>query len=77
MGDRCATGRGSSTDPVSLSYLFTVQDREPKLFMSVDPHSPAHFRVLGPLSNDRGFQEAFQCQIGTRYNPDREKCQVW
>ncbi len=44
--------------------------------VTTDPHTPAMFRVLGPLSNLREFAEAFECESGTPMNP-KEKCVVW
>lgn len=39
-------------------------------------HSPAQFRVEGPLSMSPDFAEAFQCKAGSRYNPPK-KCTLW
>src|SRR5205085_2451659 len=36
-----------------------VRDEEQKLQLNVDPHSPGHFRVNGPLSDLPEFQKAF------------------
>ncbi|KAG4065066.1 hypothetical protein HA402_007463 [Bradysia odoriphaga] len=33
-------------------------------------HSPAQFRVLGPLSNMRDFATDFNCPEGSMMNPD-------
>ena len=44
--------------------------------VTTDPHTPAMFRVYGPLSNLEGFAEAFQCEPGTPMNP-KDKCEVW
>ena len=33
--------------------------------ITVDPHSPAHFRVNGPLSNMPEFQKAFDLPDGS------------
>ncbi|SCZ89621.1 BZ3500_MvSof-1268-A1-R1_Chr9g10493 [Microbotryum saponariae] len=51
-----------------------------------DPHSPTNYRgpvgtmmpitVIGPLSNNEEFIEAFQCKAGSRMN-NKHKCQVW
>lgn len=47
-----------------------------RMQVTTDPHSPARFRVLGPLTNNVSFAEAFTCEEGTPMNPV-EKCEVW
>ena len=47
-----------------------------KLDMTTDVHSPAQFRVLGPLSNMPEFAKDFKCPLGSKMNP-RKKCSVW
>lgn len=41
-----------------------------------DEHSPAPFRVIGPLSNMKDFSEDFQCPLGSNMNPAK-KCHLW
>ncbi len=41
-----------------------------------DPHSPARWRVNGPVVDVPGFAEAFACKPGTPMNPGRV-CAVW
>ena len=36
-----------------------------------DPHSPMQFRVLGSVSNQRGFKEAFKCTV------KEPVCELW
>ena len=40
-----------------------------------DPHSPARYRVLGPLSNSVDFVKHFQCPIGAMNRSN--KCILW
>jgi len=46
-----------------------------------DPHSPAKFRIIGPLRNNVDFATAYNCPVnddGTGMNPPPEdKCTVW
>ena len=41
------------------------RDEDLKLRLNTDPHSPAHYRVNGPLSNLSEFQKAFNVQDGS------------
>ncbi|KZS20196.1 Endothelin-converting enzyme 1 [Daphnia magna] len=41
-----------------------------------DPHSPARYRVIGPVSNMPEFASVFECQSGTPMNP-KNKCEIW
>lgn len=52
--------------------------REEALRMRVatDPHSPARFRVNGPLVNNPEFSEAFRCAPGSPMRPAKT-CSVW
>ncbi|MEO7793149.1 MAG: M13 family metallopeptidase [Thermoanaerobaculia bacterium] len=47
-----------------------------RLQVQTDPHSPAKFRVVGPMVNHPGFAGTFSCQPGTPMNPPN-KCEVW
>ena len=42
-----------------------IRDEDQKMRITVDPHSPAHFRVNGPLSNMTEFQKAFDIPDGS------------
>lgn len=44
--------------------------------VSSDPHSPARFRVNGPLTNLPEFHKAFNCSVGTKMHPEKT-CEVW
>ncbi len=44
----------------------------------VDPHAPANWRGMGPLSNLKEFAEAFGCKPGdTMVRPDSLKATIW
>ncbi len=47
-----------------------------RLQVTTDSHSPARFRVLGPITNNAAFAEAFQCAEGTPMHP-KTTCEVW
>lgn len=47
-----------------------------KVAIRTGVHSPAQFRVEGPLSMSPDFAKAFQCKRGSRYNPVK-KCTLW
>jgi predicted metalloendopeptidase len=42
-----------------------IRDEDQKLRLNTDPHSPAHFRVNGPLSDLPEFQQAFNVPDGS------------
>jgi putative endopeptidase len=46
--------------------------------ISGDPHPVPKFRVIGPLSNSREFQQAFSCQVSAAMvRPPEKRCKVW
>jgi predicted metalloendopeptidase len=47
-----------------------------KLRILTGVHSPGEFRVRGPFSNMKSFNEDFKCPLGTPMNPVN-KCYVW
>jgi len=53
-----------------------VTDEYIRVQVQTDPHSPAQFRVLGPLINLPQFSDVFQCAVGTPMNPTHH-CAVW
>ena len=56
----------------------TARPEESRRLVRVDPHSPAHFRVIGPLSNLPEFYEAFNVPVGAqmRRSPE-ERVVIW
>jgi predicted metalloendopeptidase len=46
--------------------------------LATDPHSPARFRVLGPLSNMPEFFKAFDCKQGDQMvRATDSQAQIW
>jgi putative endopeptidase len=49
-----------------------------RLSLNVDPHSPAPFRVNGPLSNLPEFADAFGVSAPSpMIRPENERVQIW
>jgi predicted metalloendopeptidase len=61
---------------VGQAWCFKQSDELARLRARTDPHSPARFRVNGPLSNLPEFAEAFSCQPGARMRR-ANACGVW
>jgi putative endopeptidase len=45
--------------------------------MTSDPHSPARFRIIGPLRNDDGWYEAFSITGGKFYLKPEDRTRIW
>jgi putative endopeptidase len=55
-----------------------IRPETQKLMVQGDPHPPAKYRVLGPMSNFPPFAEAFSCKAGSSMvRSDAERCVVW
>ncbi len=55
-----------------------IRDEDQKMRLTVDPHSPAHFRVNGPLSNMAEFQKAFDIPDGSAMaRSGDKKVNIW
>ncbi|GLH74072.1 peptidase M13 [Geothrix limicola] len=55
-----------------------VREEATRLYANTDPHSPAKFRVNGPLSNLPEFYEAFGCKDGDAMKrPEKERPAIW
>ncbi len=49
-----------------------------RFYANVDPHSPAMYRVNGPLSNFAPFYKAFNVQPGNKmYIPEDKRIKIW
>ena len=55
-----------------------IREEEQKLRINVDPHSPGHFRVNGPLSDLPEFQKAFDIPDGSAMvRPADKRADIW
>ncbi len=54
-----------------------ITTEELKNRLLTDYHSPAEYRVLGPLVNLKTFEEAFGCKEGPMYKADSLKIKIW
>jgi putative endopeptidase len=60
------------------SWCSKYRDEDLRRRAVVDPHSPAKWRVNGPLSNLASFAAAFQCGEGkAMVRPPDRRCEVW
>ena len=55
-----------------------IRDEDQKLRLTTDPHSPAQFRVNGPLSNMPEFQKALDVPDGSAMvRPADKRVNIW
>ncbi len=60
------------------SWRGNIRPEALRLQVNTDPHSPARYRAVGPLSNLPEFREAFGCEAGdTLVRPDGERAEIW
>jgi len=65
-----------------LSYAqvwrIKMRDEATRMRISTDPHSPALYRVNGPLSNTDAWYKAFNVKPGDKlYRPENERVKIW
>jgi putative endopeptidase len=48
-----------------------------RLQVKTDPHAPGNYRVLGPLSNMKEFEDAFGCSTEAATRPATERAKIW
>jgi putative endopeptidase len=60
------------------SWKTNIREEKARLYVKVDPHSPAKFRTNGPLSNMQSFFDAFEVMPGDAlYRPPSERVVIW
>ncbi|MEQ8414051.1 MAG: M13 family metallopeptidase [Imperialibacter sp.] len=65
---------------LSIARIWRVKTRDEFLrtYVNTNPHSPAMWRVNGPLMNFTPFYEAFNVQPGDKnYKPVEERIRIW
>ncbi len=65
---------------LSVARIWRVKTRDEFLrnYVATDPHSPAIWRVNGPLMNFTPFYEAFDVKPGDKnYKPESERIKIW
>ncbi len=62
----------------TLGWLYTIRNEELANRLITDVHSPAKWRVNGPLPNVPAFYEAFNVKPGDKmYLPDSARVKLW
>jgi putative endopeptidase len=55
-----------------------IRPETQRLMVQSDPHPTGKYRVIGPLSNMREFQQAFGCApTAAMVRPAEDRCEVW
>ena len=65
---------------ISIARIWRVKTRDEflRMYVNTNPHSPAKWRVNGPLMNFTPFYKAFNLQPGDKmYKPEKERITVW
>lgn len=65
---------------ISVARIWRVKTRDEflRMYVNTNPHSPAKWRVNGPLMNFTPFYNAFNVQPGDKmYKPENERITVW
>jgi putative endopeptidase len=65
---------------LSVARIWRVKTRDAFLrtYVNTNPHSPAMWRVNGPLMNFAPFYRAFNLQPGDKnYKPDNQRVKIW
>ena len=65
---------------ISIARIWRVKTNDAfmRVYVNTNPHSPAKWRVNGPLMNFTPFYKAFNVQPGDKmYKPESERISVW
>ena len=59
-------------------WRIKMRDEASRMRINTDPHSPAQYRVNGPLSNTDAWYKAFNIKPGDKlYRPENERVKIW
>ncbi|HUQ40922.1 MAG TPA: M13 family metallopeptidase [Candidatus Limnocylindrales bacterium] len=59
------------------SWRSKLREQAERMRLTIDPHSPGRYRVLGPLANLPEFFEAFGCEGGEMARPKELRPTIW
>jgi putative endopeptidase len=60
------------------SWRGNIRPEALRLQVNTDPHAPARFRAIGPISDLQEFRDAFGCNPGDPLSlPDAERAEIW
>jgi len=65
---------------LSIARIWRVKTRDAflRMYVNTNPHSPAMWRVNGPLMSSAPFYKAFNVQPGDKnYKPEDERIKIW
>jgi putative endopeptidase len=65
---------------LSIARIWRVKTRDAflRMYVNTNPHSPAMWRVNGPLMSSPAFYKAFNVQPGDQnYKPEDERIKIW
>ena len=65
---------------ISIARIWRVKTRDAymRMYVNTNPHSPARWRVNGPLMNFTPFYKAFDIKEGDKmFKPEKERITVW
>ncbi|NIJ52708.1 M13 family metallopeptidase [Dyadobacter arcticus] len=65
---------------ISIARIWRVKTRDAymNMYVNTNPHSPAKWRVNGPLMNFTPFYKAFNIQPGDKmFKPEKDRITVW
>ena len=55
-----------------------IRPETQRMMIQGDPHPTGQYRVIGPLSNLKEFQQAFACPADApMVRPAEKRCEVW